>query len=64
MKVFFWIITILACIVAGFLFVVTVSQSNGAPQEAAGAAMACALAIIPYVFARAIEKLSGTDKER
>jgi len=62
MKVFFWIVTILACIVAGFLFVMTITSSNGAPQEAAGAAMACAVTIIPYVFARAVEKLANTDK--
>jgi hypothetical protein len=64
MKIFFWIVTILACIIAGSLFIFTITSSKGAPQEAAGAAMACAVAIIPYVFARAVEKLSNNDKER
>jgi hypothetical protein len=64
MKIFFWIITILACIVAGLLFFMTVTSSNGAPQEAAGAAMACAIAIIPYVLARAVEKLFRNEQKR
>lgn len=62
MKIFFWMVTILACIIAGALFIFTITSSKGAPQEAAGAAMACAVAIIPYVFARAVEKLSNNDK--
>ncbi len=35
------------CLVAAFVF------ANGAPQEAAMAAMACAFAVIPYVGWRA-----------
>ena len=33
--------------------------ATGAPQEAAGAAMALAIAVIPYVFTRCIEGMSS-----
>jgi hypothetical protein len=33
----------------------TLATAKGAPQEAAGAAIALAVAVIPYVFTRAIE---------
>ena len=59
MKTFLWILCILMTLVAGLILFVTLSQSKGAPQEAAGAAIACAVVIIPYVLARAVEKLSA-----
>jgi hypothetical protein len=40
--------------VVGF---VTIASASGAPQQAAGAAMACLIAIVPYVFARSIQEL-------
>jgi hypothetical protein len=42
----------------------TFTASSGAPQEAAGAAMASAVVIIPYVFTRAIEALSSNKLEQ
>ncbi|HYG03238.1 MAG TPA: hypothetical protein VD927_12390 [Chryseosolibacter sp.] len=62
MKNFFWVITILSCLVGG-LFLVSAFFSTQAPQQAASAAMACAFAIIPYVLARAAEKVSGNRTE-
>lgn len=55
---FFWIISILAAVcayVVGFLMITT---ATGAPQEAAGAAIACLIAIVPYVIARGIDALT------
>lgn len=52
---FCWLVTLLATIAAVFVFVETLSLAKGAPQEAAGAAMAMTIAIIPYIFTRAIE---------
>jgi uncharacterized membrane protein YvbJ len=53
----FWVITLLAVPLAVFVGYVGVVQANGAPQEAAAAAIACAICIAPYVFARAVDEL-------
>ncbi len=50
---FFWGCTLVLACLATLVFVGTMLLVKGAPQEAAGYAMACALAIVPYVFARA-----------
>jgi hypothetical protein len=57
---FFWIITAIAGALAGLLFIGFVGTANGAPQEAAGAAIAIGTAIIPYVFARALDEISAS----
>ena len=49
------IVALLGAVAGGFTLFATVGAAKGAPQEAAGAAMAVALAIIPYVFARAVQ---------
>lgn len=54
-----WGLTCIAALVAGLILAVTVSQADSAPQEAAGAAMAVGIAVIPYVFARSVEAISG-----
>jgi hypothetical protein len=64
MKEFCWIVTILACIIAGFALIATIFDSSGAPQQAAGAAIAAAVAIIPYVFSRAVTELSESKMEK
>jgi hypothetical protein len=53
-----WGITAFATLPAAICLLATFSGSASAPQEAAGAAMACAIVIIPYVFTRAIEGLA------
>jgi formate/nitrite transporter FocA (FNT family) len=57
-----WLITILGALFGALLFAQSFTSANGAPQQAAGAAMACAAAVLPYVFARAIEKISQISK--
>ena len=39
----------------------TLGAARGAPQEAAGFSMACALAIVPYVLARAVQALNAPN---
>jgi hypothetical protein len=39
----------------------TLMTAKSAPQEAAGFALACALALVPYVLARAVDLISGED---
>lgn len=53
-----WIVTLLAAAAGGLLVLdLFMRQGASAPQEAAGAAIACALCIVPYVFTRAVEGL-------
>jgi hypothetical protein len=56
-RIILWIVTILGALV-GFAQMMMLESATGAPQQAAGAAMAVASAVIPYVFARAVEKIS------
>jgi hypothetical protein len=59
-----WVLTLIASIVAGLVLVVVLAAAKGAPQEASGAAIALCIAIIPYVFTRAIEGIvSATWRE-
>ncbi len=55
---FFWVISILAGVGAGAIGFLTIATATGAPQEAAGAAIACLIAIVPYVVARGIDELT------
>jgi hypothetical protein len=57
MKMFWWLAIIGA--VAGAIGLVSTFAANGAPQQAAGAAIAVALAVLPYCLARAVEGIRG-----
>lgn len=59
MKIFWWLAIIGA--VAGAIGLVSTFASNGAPRQAAGAAIAVALAVLPCCLARAVE---GIGRER
>lgn len=49
----FFFFAALGAVLGGLVLVLSVVGSSGAPQQAAGAAIAVALAVIPYVLARA-----------
>lgn len=51
----FYIIAALSSALGGLVLLFTIASSSGAPQQAAGAAIAMALAVLPYVFARSIQ---------
>jgi hypothetical protein len=55
-------LSLAACCVAGALLFFAVAMPQSAPQQAAGAAIALGVAVIPYVFSRAVEKLAGPSK--
>lgn len=63
MKTFCWVVTIICCVIAGIVLMSTAFASDGAPQQAAGAAIAAALVVIPYVFTRAVSELSGKEQQ-
>ena len=59
-----WGITVLAACIAGAVLFITFAGANGAPQEAAGAAMAVAICVIPYVFTRACQAFTEMGRQR
>lgn len=57
-----WIITAISTSFAGvILFITIVAPGLSAPQTSSGYALSCALAIVPYVFSRAIQALKTPD---
>lgn len=61
---FFWIIAILGSLAGGLTLFSTMLNATGAPQQAAGAAMACAFAVVPYVLARSIDGATNLDEAK
>ena len=53
----FWGISLLAVPCATFIAFAGIVGANGAPQEAAAAAIACFICIAPYVLARTSDEL-------
>jgi len=53
----FWVVALAGAVVAGVVAVSGIMNAQSAPQEAAAAGMAVAIAVIPYVFARAVQAL-------
>lgn len=56
-----WVLTLIGAIFGGLTILITLATSKGAPQEAAGFAMACALAVVPYVFTRAVQGMGAAS---
>ncbi len=54
-----WVLTLACSILAALVIAATLAFAKGAPQEAAGYAMACAFAVVPYVFTRAAEAIAA-----
>lgn len=61
----FWFVLSAAASLVAALFGVTLYLSaTSAPQQAVAAAAACAIAIVPYVFARSVQAFfTPTSKE-
>ena len=51
----------LSAVLAGLALLVTLVGARTAPQEAAGFAMAVAIAVVPYVFVRAVIAFAAPD---
>lgn len=50
-----WLATVVCAGIGFFQLIITTTQATSAPQQAAGAGMAIAWAVIPYCMARAIQ---------
>jgi len=59
-----WIFTILGSMLGGLFLVGGLAGANGAPQQAAAAAVAVACAVLPYCLARAASELGGHSRDR
>lgn len=59
-----WILVALASVIAAGILGLTFLGANGAPQQAAGAAVALGVVIIPYCFARALTEIVRSNKEQ
>ena len=57
MKKFLWKLSALGSVLGGLVALIGVTAANGAPQEAAAAAMGIAFAVIPYCLARAASEM-------
>jgi hypothetical protein len=54
---FLWILSVLGALFGGFTLISGIASANGAPQEAAAAAIAAGMAVIPYCLARAASEV-------
>ena len=64
MTLFFYAITALGSVAGALLLIFTLVGSQSAPQQAAGAALAIGLAVIPYVFSRCVQILVSESRRR
>jgi 1-acyl-sn-glycerol-3-phosphate acyltransferase len=58
----FWIISLLGAVAGGFSLFGSFAEDS-APKQAAAAAIAAGLAIIPYCLARSVEAIGRRDPE-
>lgn len=50
-----FLLPLIGAIIGAPIVMLTIASGGSAPQEAAGYAMACAFAVVPYVLARSIQ---------
>lgn len=53
----FWGVSLIMSVVGALVAYSGMAAANGAPQEAAAAAMGLAIAVIPYCFCRAASEM-------
>ena len=55
---FLWLLPLFGSLIGGLFLVDAMLDSAGAPQQAAGAAIAVGFAALPYIFVRAADELN------
>ena len=58
-----WVLPLLGVIAAGAVLGLFYPGADSAPKEAAVASLACAIALLPYVFVRTVEGLASGVKK-
>ncbi len=61
---FFAVVIFVAGVLASAVLAITLSNSSGAPQEAAGAAIALAIVAIPYCMGRSIQMWKESRRQK
>ena len=61
---FFSIVTRIGAVLGALVLLAGVSGAKGAPQEAAAAAIAIALGVLPYVMYRVLQLTRDTQEEK
>lgn len=56
MKKMLWTLTVVGSVLGGIILILGVMSAESAPQEAAIAAIAIGLSVIPYCLARAVSE--------
>jgi len=56
-----WLLPLLGAVFGALTIAITLLFTRSAPQEAAGYALACALAVVPYVLVRAVMEMTTTE---
>ena len=56
---FHWLLSVIAILFAGYSGLEILRGAQTAPAQAASAAIALMIAIVPYLFARAVDELVG-----
>jgi hypothetical protein len=59
-----WLLPILGSLGGSFFLYEALFSSDTAPKQAAGAALACAVAILPYVLARSIQTVADNGPKK
>lgn len=62
--IFLYVLAGIGALLGAVALMLTAVFSTGAPQQAAGAATAVALAVLPYVFARAVQIVSQDGAQK
>lgn len=57
----FWGVSLLMSVAGALVAYTGIAAANGAPQEAASAAMGLAIAVIPYCFSRAATEMTSKN---
>ena len=57
LRILVWLIPVGGAALATFILFTGFASATGAPQEAVVAALACAVAILPYVFTRGLSEI-------
>ncbi|MDF3822366.1 hypothetical protein P3G55_20865 [Leptospira sp. 96542] len=60
----FWgALAVAGAVLGGFFLLMALPAAKGAPQEAAAGAVAAALAVVPYVIFRVVERSAAHRKD-
>jgi drug/metabolite transporter (DMT)-like permease len=62
-SIILWVGALLGVVVGTLFLVDTILTSQSAPQQGAGAAMAAAVAVLPYVAARAFDAIRRSGEK-